>query len=206
MFYSITGDLVLTEPDAAVIDCGGVAYRLTVSANTLSALHRKSGTTEKVRLLTYLLVRDDALELFGFFDTEELHAFRQLIAVSGVGAKMAIAILSVLTPQKLTLAVANGDAKAISQASGVGNKIAQRVILELKDKVAKQLQRVEQNGTALFADAVPTNDKTQEALNALLVLGYTRQEAQRALTGIDHSKLSLEECITAALKKLAKTT
>ena len=119
---------------------------------------------------------------------------------------MAIAILSVLTPQKLTLAVANGDAKAISQASGVGNKIAQRVILELKDKVAKQLQRVEQDGTALFADAVPADDKTQEALNALLVLGYTRQEAQRALMGIDHSKLSLEECITAALKKLAKTT
>ena len=199
MFYYLKGTLVLTEPSAAVVDCCGVGYRLTVSANTLAKL---TSLGEPVCLYTYFYVREDAVELFGFFSVEELSAFKLLISVSGVGPKAAMAVLSVLTPEKFALAVTMGDAKAISKAQGVGGKTAARVVLELKDKVAKEF-------SAEIADVQPDAAAAEEtvlgnvdeAVTALMVLGYTRQEAQAALKGIP-PLLPLEDMITAALRKM----
>ncbi len=199
MFYYIKGELVHTDPSSAVVDCGGVGYKMTISKNTLSHLTRLG---EKVCLYTYFYVREDALELMGFYSEAELEAFKLLITVSGIGPKAAIAILSVLTPEKFALAVAMGDVKAISKASGVGSKTAARVVLELKEKVAKAFPAE----SASAETAEPVSDElvfgnVDEAVSALMVLGYTRQEAQAALKGVD-PLLSLEDMLKAALRKL----
>lgn len=199
MFYYIKGELVRTDPSTAVVDCGGVGYKMTISKNTLSRLNRPH---EKVCLYTYFYIREDALELLGFYTEAELEAFKLLITVSGIGPKAAIAILSVLTPEKFALAVTMGDVKAIAKASGVGSKTAARVVLELKEKVAKAFPAE----TASAEDAEPITDElvfgnVDEAISALMVLGYTRQEAQAALKGVD-PLLSLEDMITAALRKM----
>ena len=203
MFYQVTGELILTTPNIAVIDCGGVGYQLTISSNTLgriSALKDKS----KVRLFTHLKVSEDAMELFGFYDMEELNAFRLLISVSGVGAKSAVAILSLLSPEKFALAVATGDSKALSKAPGIGAKTAARIILELKDKVAKQLSSEPASGDILPTEAEDSKSNLGDTINTLLVLGYTRPEALAALKGIDTESLGLEDIIKAALKKLMR--
>ncbi len=204
MFYRITGELVLTTPQTAVIDCGGVAYQLTISSSTLGKISAH-GDKSRVALFTHLKVSEDNLELFGFYDTEELSAFRLLISVSGVGAKSAIAILSLLSPEKFALAVATGDSKALSKAPGIGAKTAARIILELKDKVSKQLQSSEgDGGAALPEEGDLPQSKTGDAVSTLLVLGYTRAEALAALKGVDTEALGLEEIIKAALKKLMR--
>jgi len=203
MFYQVTGELILTTPNIAVIDCGGVGYQLTISSNTLgriSAIKDKS----KVRLFTHLKVSEDAMELFGFYDMEELNAFRLLISVSGVGAKSAVAILSLLSPEKFALAVATGDSKALSKAPGIGAKTAARIILELKDKVAKQLSAESSTSDILPTEAEDSKSNLGDAINTLLVLGYTRPEALAALKGIDTESLGLEDIIKAALKKLMR--
>ena len=199
MFYYIKGELVLTEPAAAVIDCGGVGYKLTISKNTLSRLSRLG---ETVCLYTYFYIREEAVELLGFYTLEELSAFKLLITVSGIGPKAAMAVLSVLTPEKFALAVSTGDAKAISKAQGVGGKMAARVVLELKDKVAKEFS----SEIAAAEPSASDEEETvigngDEAITALMVLGYTRQEAQAALKGIA-PLLPLEDMITAALRKM----
>jgi len=203
MFYQVTGELILTTPNIAVIDCGGVGYQLTISSNTLgriSAIKDKS----KVRLFTHLKVSEDAMELFGFYDMEELNAFRLLISVSGVGAKSAVAILSLLSPEKFALAVATGDSKALSKAPGIGAKTAARIILELKDKVAKQLSAESSTSDILPTEAEDSKSNLGDAINTLLVLGYTRPEALAALKGIDTAAMELEDIIKAALKKLMR--
>ena len=199
MFYYIKGELVHTDPTSAVVDCGGVGYKMGVSKNTLARL-TKIG--EKVCLFTYFHVREDAVELLGFYTETELEAFKLLITVSGIGPKAAMSILSVLTPEKFALAVTMGDTKAIAKASGVGSKTAARVILELKEKVAKSFPT---EATAAEGE-VPVTDEivfgnTEEAIGALMVLGYSRQESQAALKGVD-PLLSLEDMITAALRKM----
>ena len=199
MFYYIKGELVLTEPAAAVIDCGGVGYKLTISKNTLSRLSRLG---ETVCLYTYFYIREEAVELLGFYTLEELSAFKLLITVSGIGPKAAMAVLSVLTPEKFALAVSTGDAKAISKAQGVGGKMAARVVLELKDKVAKEFSSEIAAAEPSASDEEETViGNVDEAITALKVLGYTRQEAQAALKGIA-PLLPLEDMITAALRKM----
>ena len=133
MFYYLSGTVAHLEPNLAVIDCGGVGYACRTTAYTLSGL--KKG--EKGKLFTYLNVREDAMELYGFSGQEERKLFEQLISVSGVGPKAALAVLSVNSPADLALAIITGDEKALTSAPGVGKKIAQRVILELKDKLAR---------------------------------------------------------------------
>ena len=199
MFYYIKGELVYTDPTSAVVDCGGVGYKMSVSKNTLARLTKRG---EKVCLYTYFHVREDAVELLGFYTEAELEAFKLLITVSGIGPKAAMSILSVLTPEKFALAVTMGDTKAIAKASGVGSKTAARVILELKEKVAKSFP----TESASAEGEVPVTDElvfgnTEEAIGALMVLGYSRQEAQAALKGVD-PLLSLEDMITAALRKM----
>ena len=203
MYYYIQGELVLTEPNLAVIDAGGIGYRINISGTTLGRLAAlKHG--EKARLYTYLSVKEDAMELYGFYTTEELAVFKMLISVSGVGAKSAIAVLTLLSPEKFALAVASSDTKAIAKTSGIGPKTAARIVLELKDKIAKEIS-VSNDISDDFSvsETVISGGVAEEAQKALMVLGYTRSEAAYGLHGVDMS-LGLEAVIKEALKKLMK--
>lgn len=200
MFYYLNGTLALTGVNFAVIDCGGVGYNLTVSGTTLSTLSAKTGST--VKLFTYLAVREDGVELFGFFSQEELSAFRMLISVSGVGPKAAMAVLTLLNAEKFAVAVSIGDAKLLAKAQGVGAKTAARIILELKDKIAKNLPSDGFKDTDVGSDA--GDNKLSDSLNTLMVLGYTRSEALTALRRVDTAALGLEDIVKAALKLLMR--
>ena len=194
MFYYVKGELVMTDPQSAVVDCGGVGYKLTVSMNTLSHL---TETGQKVCLYTHFSVREDAVELFGFYDTEELSAFRLLISVSGVGPKAAMAILSLLSPEKFAVAVSSGDTKTLAKAQGIGAKTAARIVLELKDKVSAAATA---DGGEEDVGVTDLGGIRDDALEALMVLGYQRQAAQKALAGCKGD--TLEELMRAALKKI----
>ena len=197
MFYFIRGTVAHTAPGLVVIDANGVGYALNTSY--LSASSVKTGDT--ATFYTYLYVREDIFDLYGFATQEELTCFKQLIAISGVGPKAAAAILGVVTPQKLALAVVTGDEKALCQAPGIGKKLAQRIILELKDKMAKnQLESVSE-AEGLPAD-LPSGGALDDALAALTVLGYSRAQALAALKGADAAAMSVDELIRTALKKL----
>ncbi len=200
MYYYISGELVLADPVNAVIDAQGVGYRINISGNTLGKLAGKIGNN--VRLYTHLSVKEDAMELYGFYTLEELASFRMLISVSGVGAKSAISILSLMSPERFAQAVVNGDAKAIAKAQGIGSKTAQRIILELKDKIGKELSP-EGDYEGETDAAVSGSSNIAAATDGLLVLGYTRSEAAYALKGLDPS-LDVEVLIRNALSKLMK--
>ena len=197
MFYSLTGTVVHTDESSVAVSCGGVAFRCYASFNTL----RKIGSTgETVTLYTYLSVREDALDLFGFADTAELDCFKILISVSGVGPKAALAILSQLTSDKLALAVASGDVKAITAAQGVGPKIAQRIIAELKEKLAPFATGVAAVEIAEVTAAVSTGSGN-DAIEALMSWGYSRTQASVAVGKLNPG-LSTEELIVQALQIL----
>ena len=205
MFHYISGPLAALMPGLAVVDAGGVGFKLTISSNTYQRISG-AGNGESVKLYTHLAVREDDMELFGFFDESELETFRLLITVSGVGPKAAMAILSAFTPEKFAIAVCTEDKKTIARANGIGPKTAARIILELHDKMAA--------GAALpsaFEGAVASmpvqagtaaSNHVSEAQEALLVLGYSRTEVLTALSGIDTTTLDTENIIRAALKKL----
>ena len=201
MFYYLSGTVAHIEPYLAVIDCGGVGFACRTTSYTLSAL--KKGN--KGKLFTYLNVREDAMELYGFATQEELNLFQQLISVSGVGPKAALSILSASTPANLALSIITGDEKALTCAQGIGKKIAQRVILELKDKLAKG-QLAAPGGESYGGTGVTVipENKASEAAAALAVLGYSQAEIGVALKGIDLDSLKLEEVIKQALKKMVK--
>ena len=203
MFYYLNGTLTVLETGMAVIDCGGVGYMCNISARTEQKLATELGKPAK--LMTYLSVREDAMELFGFYDKEELSMFKLLISVSGVGPKAAISILSLMTPEKLSLAIATEDAKAISKAPGVGAKTAGRIILDLKDKVAKAFPVMESadDTPAAAAPSAAGTSKMSDAQAALLSLGYSRQEIAAALSKVDTSA-SLEDIIRLALNVLLR--
>ncbi len=201
MFYYLNGTVAHTGPYLAVIDCGGVGYACKTTNYTLSAL--KQG--ERAKLYTYLHVREELFDLYGFATENELNCFQMLIGVSGVGPKAALAILSSTTPERLATAIITEDTKALTGAPGVGKKIAQRVILELKDKLAKGQLGVpageSYGGTGV---TVIPQDKASEAAAALAVLGYGPAEIGEALKGISMEELSLEDVIKQALKKMVK--
>lgn len=201
MFYHINGELVLVESNTAVVDCNGVGYCLTVSLNTQRYLKAPG---QKVKLFTHFSVREDGVELFGFYDLEERDIFKLLITVSGVGPKAAINIMSALTPSSFISAVMNGDTKLISKAQNVGAKTAARIVLELKDKLAKT---VSVSDTEDIISSTPTSnnsEKISEAQNALMVLGYKQSEAVTALRSIDVGNMELEDIIREALKRLMR--
>ena len=201
MYYYVSGEVAHVEPYLAVIDCGGVGYACRTTTFTLSQI--KKG--DKAKLFTYLSVREDAMDLYGFASAEELKLFQQLISVSGVGPKAALTILSAGTPANLALAIITGDEKALTAAAGVGKKLAQRIILELKDKLTKG-QTVSAAGESVAGPAVtiiPQN-KLSEASAALAVLGYSQAEINVALKGIDIDNQSLEQIIRLALKNMMK--
>lgn len=199
MFYYLNGTVAHVEPYLAVIDCGGVGYACRTTSTTISQL--QVGKVGK--LYTYLHVGDGIFDLYGFASQGELGCFRQLIGVSGVGPKAALAILSVCPPQRLATAIITEDVKALTAAPGIGKKIAQRILLELKDKLAKEQQ---DSGLPASAAAADTGEKSKavEAAAALAVLGYSSQEVALALKGIDVENLPLEEIVRQSLKRMVK--
>lgn len=200
MFYYVQGTVSHMAPNLAVIDCGGVGYACRTTSNTLSAL----SMGKAAKLYTHLYVKEEIFELYGFATESELNSFQMLIGVSGVGPKAALAILSFNSPESLALAIVAGNEKALTSAPGIGKKIAQRIILELKDKLAKGQLTV--SGNEAFAGGVTIipEDKVGEASAALAVLGYSQQEIMLALKGLDLESLTLEEIIKQALKKMVK--
>ena len=197
MIYSINGILEMVEPYHIVVECGGIGYSIKTSMTTISKLPQSG---EKIHLFTHLVIKEDALELYGFSEMAELQTFKMMISVSGVGPKAAVSILSNLSPERFALCVASGDAKSL-RAPGVGPKTAERIVLELKDKVSK----------AQIASGIASTDSpavyekggnAAEAISALEVLGYTRGEAAGAVGKLDAS-MSVEEMIKSALKMLA---
>ena len=207
MFYYISGKLAHLENGFAVIDAGGIGYRLTVSGTTYEAMPKNRAESPAVRLYTHLAIREDDIELFGFATLEELSTFKQLISVSGIGPKAAMSILTLLTPEKFALAVCTDDKKTIAKANGIGPKTAARIILELKDKLMKEHAGTDFSSAASDLSSPASTGKksiVSEAIDALIVLGYTRTEAMNALKDIPTDNLSLEEMIRTALKKLMK--
>lgn len=199
MFYYLNGTVAHKEANLTVIDCGGVGYACRTTTNTLSLLN----LGEKAKLYTYLNTKEDAFDLYGFSTAEELNLFRLLIGVSGVGPKAGLAILSSNTPANLAMSIITGDERALTCAPGVGKKIAQRVILELKDKLAKgQVAAAGESYGGSGVTIIPEN-KASEAAAALAVLGYSREEINAALRGIDLDNLTLEQIIRTALRGLA---
>lgn len=207
MIYCLTGELIYLDAltYTAVIDCAGVGYKVTVTGNTLSSVASKLNSD--VRIYTHMAVREDAVELYGFADTEEADAFKLLITVSGIGPKAACAILTALTPHQLSLAIATGDSKTIATAQGVGAKTAARIVLELKDKFAKAFP-VETVSSDIVSEKRPLvlkgdTSKISDARDALVVLGFTRAEATRAIEKVGTAG-SVEDIIRLALAQLMK--
>jgi len=200
MIYSVKGQVIHTEPNLAVIESGGVGFACRTTGNTLSGLK----TGEETRLFTYLHVREDAVELFGFGTNQELHAFKLLISVSGVGPKAALSVLSNFSPQDFALCIASGDSKLLTRTPGIGAKIAQRIVLELKDKIdaAGTFEINGENGRQISAGIKASGSNASEAVSALAVLGFTAGQTAKALEGIDRN-MSTQDMIKAALKKLS---
>lgn len=197
MFYSLRGKLIDISNLTIAIECAGVGYKCIVTQNTLKEL---PALGEEVYIYTYLSVREDAMELFGFSKLNELNCFKLLTSVSGVGAKVGVAILSTLSAEQVAIAIASDDSKALTMAPGVGNKLAQRIILELKDKVAKA--QVNASSPQLTNITIPVGNAAA-AVNALFVLGYSKSEATAAIAKLDDN-MPVEELIRTALKSMAR--
>ena len=199
MFYYLNGTVTLLDANLAVVDCGGVGYACYTSNYTLARLQ----LGKPAKLFTYCNIKEDAFDVFGFSTREELDCFKRLLGVTGVGTKAALAILSVISPDQLTLAVMTQDDKTITMAQGVGKKLAQRIILELKDKLGAS--QLELNTAELAGAGVPVRgSKSAVATAALVGLGYSQTEAAAALKGLDVEKLSIEDIIRQALRAAAR--
>lgn len=201
MLYYVQGVVTHVAPYLAVVDCGGVGFACHTTSYTLSALT----VGKAAKLYTYLHVREELFELYGFASERELNCFQMLIGVSGVGPKAALAILSSNSPENLAMAIVSENEKALTSAPGIGKKIAQRIILELKDKLAKG-QIMAGGGGEAFAGGITVipENKASEASAALAVLGYSQQEIAAVLRGIELESLPLDEIIRQALKKMVK--
>jgi Holliday junction DNA helicase RuvA len=198
MIASLRGKLIYKDNTSAIIECSGVGFKCFVTKNTLYKLPQ---INEDVFLNTYMVVREDAMDLYGFWDVEELETFKLITSVSGVGSKIGLALLSEFTASQLTLYIASNDPKALTAASGVGIKLAQRIVLELKDKIGSL-----ESGDTIDIKAVgnaTVNTNSKEAVAALVALGYSQSEASLAVSKQDQS-LSVEELIKLSLKSLAR--
>ena len=197
MIYSLNGEVTHLEQNLIVVECGGVGYACRSTSTAVS----RAAIGEKIKLYTYLNIREDAAELFGFSDESELNCFKMLLSVSGVGPKVAIAILSDLKPQEFALAVVNDDSKTITRAQGVGSKLAQRIILELKDKLKKDSSFASADIPKINLNTSASN-AVSEALTALMVLGFSNSQAQKALAGLPE-ELPVQELVKEGLKRLS---
>jgi len=197
MFHYISGVAAELLPGAAVIDCGGVGFHINTSSYTLSQLK----TGEKAKLYTYVYIREDAFDIYGFYDQREKRCFELLLSISGVGPKAALSILSYVTPENLALAIASENEKMLTAAPGIGKRIAQRILLELKDKVATADMPASKNETPV---SVFSSDTVSEAEAGLLVLGYSRAEITAALRKINTENMSVEDIIREVLRSSLK--
>lgn len=201
MFYYLKGELTYAAENVAVVECGGVGYKLTVSATTLASLPSIVSDCPDVKLYTYMAVKEDAVDLYGFYSLEELDIFKLLISISGVGPKAAMSVLSLMSPSALADAIMSQNVKMISRAPGVGTKTAQRIVLELSGKLVTSAGAEAKGSSA--ASVATRAPSFSEAQDALIVLGYSRAEAQNALKNVpDADKKSTEELIKAALVRL----
>lgn len=194
MYAYIKGSLEYLTHQEAIVEAGGVGYRIFISPKTRSKL---PDLGKEVKLFTHFVVREDAMELYGFYSAEELFVYEQLISVSGVGPKVGLAILSSMEPNEFIVAVISNDVKAITKAQGVGAKLAARIILELKDKMQKESQELDLD---IISPAEETVDSS-EAVEALLAMGFTAPEAKKAVAGLSGT---VEEIIGEALKNLMR--
>ena len=197
MFEYIRGILQYKGTDYCVIDVNGVGFKIFTSHITASGIGQAG---ETVTLYTYMSVKEDDISLFGFASREELSVFNMLISVSGVGPKMGIAVLAAMSPSEFSLAVATGDYKAISKSKGIGPKLAQRIVLELKDKISKDIKAQEQAPEETF-EPVPTGYISNDAVSALMVLGYSSKEASKLVAKVYKDGMTLEETVRQALKQ-----
>ncbi len=197
MIYSLRGNLTVMEQGFSVVECGGVGYKCQTSLNTQKCLKLNC----EVTLFTYMSIREDACELFGFATKSELQCFKLLIGISGVGPKVGIALLSELTPEQITLAISAGDVKSLTRAQGVGPKLASRIILELKDKL-KGLG-ISDSGAELKGSVIADTGNISKAVAALAVLGYTAADVTPVLSRLDPS-LTVEQLIAETLKKMGR--
>ena len=196
MIYSLNGILTYTDPTTAVVECAGVGYGCRVTYNTVRQL---PDVGKQVMLLTYMNVREDAVDLFGFYSKEELECFKLLISVNGVGPKAGISILSELTPNAVCSAISTGDSKTLTRAQGIGPKVAQRIVLELKDKVGFEVSNDGADASDIVGES--KSGSKAEAISALVTLGYSQTEAKQAVAKCDNTK-DTEEIIKDALKYL----
>jgi Holliday junction DNA helicase RuvA len=197
MFEYIRGVLQYKGTDYCVVDVNGVGFKIFTSHITASGIGQAG---ETVTLFTYMNVKEDDISLFGFASREELSVFNMLISVSGVGPKMGIAVLAAMSPSEFSLAVATGDYKAISKSKGIGPKLAQRIVLELKDKINKDIKSQEQASEETF-EPVPTGYISNDAISALMVLGYSSKEASKLVAKVYKDGMTLEETVRQALKQ-----
>ena len=199
MFYSVRGKIIHMDSSTAVVECGGVGYNCQTTMNTLKNLR----LGDEVTLYTYLNVREDAMELFGFSAKTELDTFKTLIGVSGVGPKAGLAILSELSPEQVAMAIATDDIKTITRAQGVGKKIAQRIVLELKDKLAKSLSSEDTSLPSASAAANAAMGNIPKAIEALGVLGYSPADVSGILATMDNA-LPVEQLIAHTLRQMGR--
>lgn len=197
MIYSVRGTLILMDAGIAVVECGGVGYRVQTSISTQKTLKLNS----EVMLYTYMNVREDAMELFGFASKGELSTFKLLIGITGVGPKVALAILSELSSEQIAMAVSAGDSKTLTRASGVGPKLAQRIVLELKDKI-RSIATTEGFDPGSKGTVIADTGNVPKAVAALAVLGYSAADVTPILSRLDPN-MSVEAMIAATLKQMA---
>lgn len=197
MIATLRGNLLYSDLTSLIVECGGVGFKCTTTSATLGSL---PNIGDEIFLYTYMAVREDAMDLFGFSTVEEMEAFKMIISVNGVGPKIGIALLSEFTPSQLYLYIGSNDAKALTSANGVGIKLAQRIVLELKEKVEK-IGYI--SSADLKPKAKPQKSTSDEAVAALMSLGYTKGEASLAVGKIEED-LPTDELIKQALKLLAR--
>lgn len=201
MFHYLEGIVSVVQLNLAVIDINGVGYACMTTTNTLSRIE----IGKKARLYTYCHIKEDAFDIFGFFDLNEKRCFELLISITGVGPKAALSILSSTSPESLALAIINDDETALTIAPGIGKKIAQRIILELKDKLSKENASLKLSGyVPSRLDAAMPVSKQRDAAAALAVLGFSQGEIAAAMRDVDVDKQSVEEIIREVLKKSVK--
>ena len=196
MFYYIEGTITLLEPNLAVCDCGGVGYEINTTTNTAARLR----VGETARLYTYSIIREDCFDIYGFFSLSEKKTFEMLIGVSGVGPKAAQSILSSNTPEAVAQAIFAGSERAFTSVPGIGKKTAQRILLELKDKLGADMPGAAGTGSAAAFPAA--DNRLAEAAAALTVLGYSSSEISAALKGVDPQEMAVEDIVRYALKKM----
>lgn len=201
MFAYIKGTLAYKHNDYIVVEANGVGYKIYTALPTIKAA---GSVGDDIRILTHLYVREDIINLYGFLTQEELGMFELLISVSGVGPKAAVSLISSVLPSRFGLAVITDDIKTLTKAPGIGNKMAQRIILELKDKIKKEQLTAANTATEEKATAINDSSRASEAISALMVLGYTPLEASRAVSAVYSDEMDLESIIKSALKGLVR--